>query len=236
MWVITNSKRNYIVYCHVFSNNKKYFGITCQGYKNRWGKGGSGYKGQLVYNAIEKYGWYNTKHYILFKNLTEEEAEQKEIELIARYNTTDRRYGYNVSAGGDTPLLIGANNPNSVKIICINTREVFDTMNEASIKHNVSRTCIYDCCIGKQKTAGDCRWAYYDDYIKDPDKYNELKYDDNYVKHKYKPKRVLCIETNVIYNSITEAANSVGVDRSTISKVCKGKRKTVGGYHWKYID
>ena len=109
-------------------------------------------------------------------------------------------------------------------------------MNDASIKHNVSHKCIYDCCIGKQKTAGDCCWAYYDDYIKDPDKYNELKYDDNYVKHEYKPKRVLCIETNVIYNSITEAANSIGVDRSTISKVCRGIRKTVGKLHWKYID
>lgn len=310
MLVITNNERNYIVYCHVFSNDKKYFGITCQGWKKRWGKGGIGYKGQLVYDAIEKYGWYNTKHYILFKNLTEEEAEQKEIELIARYNTTDRRYGYNVSAGGDTPLLTGANNPNSVKIVCINTEEVFDTINEAAIKYNLCSKCISDCCKGKQSIAGNhpetgermiwqyydewlaapkkhiidytktesekrvvcietgiiynnmveaaksinvkrscissvCRgkqrtsggyhWAYYDDYIKDPDKYNKLKH-NNCNKPNNKPKRVLCVETNVIYNSITEAANSVGVYRTNVGGACRGEQKTAGGYHWKYIN
>lgn len=124
----------------------------------------------------------------------------------------------------------------SVKVVCINTGEVFDTMNDACIKYNISHKCIYDCIKGKQHIAGGCCWAYYDDYIKDPDKYNKLKYDDNYIGHECKPKKILCVEAGVIYNSITDAANSVGVDRSTISKVCRGKRKTTGGYHWQYID
>lgn len=293
---------------------KKYFGITCQGYKKRWGKGGINYKGQLVYNAIEQYGWCNIKHYILFKDLTREEAEQKEIELIARYNTTDRRYGYNVSAGGDTPLLIGANNPNSIKIVCINTGEVFETINEAADKYNICRKCISDCCKdkqsiagnhpdtgermiwqyydewliapkehiidytkaesekrvvcietgiiynnmveaaksikvkrscissvcrGKQHTSGGYHWAYYDEYIKDPDKYNKLKYNNcNKLNNNSnnKSKRVLCVETNVIYNNLTDAANSVGLSNDAVGKVCRGKRKTAGKLHWKYVD
>lgn len=41
----------------------------------------------------------------------------------------------------------------------------------------------------------------------------------------------------VVYNSISEAANDVGVDRSVISRVLsgvKGKR-TAGGYGWEYV-
>ena len=51
------------------------------------------------------------------------------------------------------------------------------------------------------------------------------------------PKRlsVQCIETKTIYKSINEASRKTGIDASSISKACKGKNKTAGGYHWKYI-
>lgn len=287
----------------MFPNGKKYIGITGAGYKKRWGKGGIGYKGQLVYNAIEKYGWYNTKHYILLKDLTREEAEQKEIELIAKHNTTDRKYGYNIAKGGSTTA------KRYRKVVCINTGEVFDSLTDATNKYNarVDQACKGNCktagvhpitkekliwqyydewlikpkqykktvkkkdieknkkryicietkevynseeeaansvninvsgissvCKGKQKTAGGYHWAYYDEYIKDPDKYDELAKQNNY--NNGKPKKVLCIETNVIYNNCSEAANSINVNRASISRVCRGERKTAGGLHWKYVD
>jgi hypothetical protein len=37
-----------------------------------------------------------------------------------------------------------------------------------------------------------------------------------------------------VYGSVAEAATSAGVDRSGITRVCKGKKKTAGGFHWKY--
>lgn len=94
----------YIVYKHTFPNNKIYIGITSQ--KNpemRWGKAGGGYKNHYpIWYAIQKYGWDNIKHDILFSDLSEDEAKQKEVELIALYNTTDHNFGYNVSPGGDS--------------------------------------------------------------------------------------------------------------------------------------
>lgn len=36
------------------------------------------------------------------------------------------------------------------------------------------------------------------------------------------------------WNSIIEASNTLKIDTSSISKVCKNKRKTAGGYVWKY--
>lgn len=38
------------------------------------------------------------------------------------------------------------------------------------------------------------------------------------------------------YLSIKSAADSLGIDSSCISKVCKGKRKTYKGYTWRYAD
>ena len=74
-------KNNYIVYMHVFPNNKKYIGITSKKPKQRW-ESGTGYRTQsLMYRAIQKYEWDNIEHKILYINLTKEEAEQKEIEL-----------------------------------------------------------------------------------------------------------------------------------------------------------
>lgn len=37
------------------------------------------------------------------------------------------------------------------------------------------------------------------------------------------------------WTSITEAANSLEIHRSTISRVLRGKNKTAGGFYWKYI-
>ena len=49
-------------------------------------------------------------------------------------------------------------------------------------------------------------------------------------------KAVLCVEANVIYCSQAEAGKTIGINPSHISACCKGKRKTAGGFHWKYID
>lgn len=50
-------------------------------------------------------------------------------------------------------------------------------------------------------------------------------------------KRVLNIDTNTVFNSLKEAAKSCGLSQGdTISLCCKGKVKTAGGYHWRFIE
>lgn len=49
----------------------------------------------------------------------------------------------------------------------------------------------------------------------------------------YKPVR--CIELNTIYHSIAEAGGRLNLDKSSIGKVCRGERKTTGGYHWEFV-
>ena len=100
--------KTWFVYVHIFPNGKKYFGITSKiNPEWRW-ENGSGYTEDhqpIMYNAIQKYGWENVKHEILFSELTKEEAENKEKELIKQYKTNCKRYGdlygYNMTDGGE---------------------------------------------------------------------------------------------------------------------------------------
>ena len=49
-------------------------------------------------------------------------------------------------------------------------------------------------------------------------------------------KRVQCVETGEIFESASEAARKIpGTTQSKICMVCRGQRKTCGGYHWQYV-
>lgn len=99
-------EKNYNVYMHKLKkDNRKYIGITKQKVKKRW-QNGLGYKhSTYFYNAIQKYGWDNFEHIILYDNLTKKEAENKEKELIELYKTTKKGYGFNINEGGFSPII-----------------------------------------------------------------------------------------------------------------------------------
>ena len=99
---------------HITPNNKRYVGITSQKPNRRW-RNGNGYKeNQYFTNAINKYGWNNIQHIIVRCGLSLEEALVAEKSLIKHYKSADRKYGYNITTGGDISgiPLRGKLNPN----------------------------------------------------------------------------------------------------------------------------
>ena len=147
----------------MFPNNKKYIGLTGQEPLKRWGVNGAGYKYQdKMFNAIMYYGWKNVKHYILYKNLTQNEAIKLEKEMIAKYNTTDPQYGYNTSEG-----------ELKTEVICLNTGRVYKNAVEAAKAYEgiTTRKDIRACCKSKidyagidPKTNEPLKWMKYYDY------------------------------------------------------------------------
>lgn len=113
----------YTIYIHKNKiNGKVYIGQTCQKPEKRWNNGRGYETSPRFYNAILKYGWDNFEHIILYTNLTLEEANQKEQELIKFYNSTDENFGYNITHGGknfhhseETKKKIGESNSISQK-------------------------------------------------------------------------------------------------------------------------
>ena len=141
-------------------------------------------------------------------------------------------------------------------IICIDTGEIFDSVKSAASSVGISHSCVSMALNGKTKTAGGYRWSY----LNPDDKFSEerrknLGYNiDNAAKsaeevekrasrlrgkkrenhNSYKP--VFCVETGRIFVSVKIAAESVGITPCFLSKVLHGKKKTAGGYHWKFAE
>lgn len=49
-------------------------------------------------------------------------------------------------------------------------------------------------------------------------------------------KSVLCVELNLVFDTMTDACKTLRIDVSGIAKCCKGQRKSAGGYRWRYND
>lgn len=75
------------VYKHTSPSGGIYIGITKQNPIVRWNNGFGYKRNPHFYNAIQKYGWNNFQHEIIFSNLTQEEAENYEKIFIAKYRT-----------------------------------------------------------------------------------------------------------------------------------------------------
>ena len=227
----------YYVYKHTFPNGKVYIGITSQDLYKRW-RNGNGYKGcTLMHKAIQKYGWENIKHEILFSGLTKQQAEQKEIELISYYNSTNKEFGYNIENGGNT---IGTHAEqtkkkiadfNKGRVLPLETRKKISekhkgVFTESQRENHWSKTGTYKPVSGYYHHSTETK--------------NKLKEFRNKNKDKYN-KQVLQIDKltgQVIatFESASLAGAELEIDRSCISKVCRGERATAGGYRWEYLN
>lgn len=49
-------------------------------------------------------------------------------------------------------------------------------------------------------------------------------------------KQVICVETDVIFDSVVDAAKSINRKPCSLVDALKGRHETCGGFHWKYKD
>ena len=64
---------------------------------------------------------------------------------------------------------------------------------------------------------------------------DKLKEHNENLDRTYQQKRVLNVDTEEVFNSIKEAAAKYNLKETHISRVCRGKRKTTGGFRWEYL-
>lgn len=163
----------YCVYKHTSPSGKMYIGITKQKPKYRWGRG-SGYRtNEYFMRAIRKYGWDNFTHEVLLSGLSESEACKVEQELIAKYRTTDERYGYNHSTGGDNTFAGTHTDQHEGKSARARTIRQYtkdgEFVREWSASTEINRvlgihyTNIIKCCTGVIKFSGGFVWMYAED-------------------------------------------------------------------------
>lgn len=216
---------SYKVYVHINKiNGKLYIGQTSEDNpENRYKNGKNYMRCPYFHNAILKYGWDNFEHIILVDDVTKEQADIIEKELIKKYKTTNPRFGYNLMDGGSN----GKHNKKSIEKMKLNHADVSGKNNPMSNKHHSEKS--------KQKMS-EHRPSYVGEnnpnYGKECSKLAKEKSSEI----NSKPVLQMDDNKNVIkrWNSASEAGRELKISICDISRVCVNLRGTAGGFRWKF--
>ena len=229
--------KKYCVYVHTNKvNGKRYVGITCQRPEDRW-KNGSPYRRcPYFYKAIRKYGWNGFMHDVLFNGLTRDDAVEWERLLIKEWKCAEHDYGYNIALGGE-----------GQEMYSLSMRK---KMSESALKRNQDPTKFANICEGNRKRWADA--AEHDKiskglksyYAKNPDRHERISEERKhyFAEHPEKKKTRAVVQLSKagevikVWSNMTEAAQQFGTNSQNISAVCNGRRRTAGGYIWRYSD
>ena len=162
---------------------------------------------------------------VIRKALTGLKRNRKSIEK--QMATKNARYG---NGRGKNYLGTAAK-----KVRCNETGDVFLSIAEANRWAETSK--VGECCNGHRAHAGrhpvtkqQLSWSFVDSSEK------VTVFCDTERKKIKTIQKIICIETQQIYNSASEASRETGVATCNILRVCRGERKTAGGFHWKFKE
>lgn len=151
-----------------------YVGITGKGAIHRWSKG---YRHcTKFYHAIKKYGWNGFDHRVLVDNITKEEAEEIEMNLISDLMLQCDLYGYNIQNGGGAPAMTdetknkiaeanrghgyrGGGSPKH-PVLCVETGQIFESCSDAARWCGSNSSHISNACRGKFEKTKGFHWKY----------------------------------------------------------------------------
>lgn len=217
----------YTIYKHTAPNGKVYIGATSLDVKDRFGRNGSKYSTQYFGEAIKLYGWDLIKHEILYEGLTKEEADYMEKEMIKKYRSNEREYGYNIAIGG----VRGEHSQL--------TREKMSKTRKGRPLSDNHRRALSDALKGKQVSESHREHlrASHLGYVMPQSQKDKISAS---CKGKgTKAVLMLDMQETVLrrFESLMEAGKAVNAKSlGNISSCCKGKRKQSYGYKWKYED
>ena len=213
-------ERKYTVYKHSSPEGKVYVGCTSTSPERRWGANGCGYKfNNTMYDDIQKFGWDNFDHDILASDICEKEAYELERQYISEYNSTDPAHGYNISTGGKGTCGVPLNEEKKAKLI----KAISGENHYLYRKHLQENT--------RQKLSEAHKGERNPSYGKPRSEETRRKIS------KGNSKKIGCVETGEIYDSIAIASMNKGLSSSScISSALTGRYETSGGYHWEYVD
>ena len=175
-------------------------------------------KAYAFQNAIGTYGADAFKWEQIDTANSTDELAQKEKDYILKYDAKDN--GYNSIGGGGIKKTVYQY---SLDGDLINT---YASLLSAGNAVKVTKSAIGQACTGVAKTCKGYVWSYLSSFpviLKDDRKKRVQQFTKNG-------------ESVREFESVTEASIITDCNKTSIAKVCRGERKTCGGYLWKYIS
>ena len=222
--------KKYVLYEHVAPDGRVYIGITSRkNPKSRW-QNGTGYSRNTYFTrAIKKYGWDNFKHIILKTDLSEEEAKKLEIEYISKFKSNQRKYGFNISSGGESKSGTVISEYQKQRIREGTKNRVFTDNGRKKLSENAKKQWSDPSHVKhlKEINTGE----------KNP-MYGRKLTDIEKKRHGAKTVVQYDMEGNFIesYISIHKASECTNISRDGISKCCKGIFRQCCGFQWKFAE
>jgi len=182
-------------------------------------------KNHKFYNALNKYGKKGFHIYTIDKSDTLKGLNHKEKEWIKILKSVENGYN-NTDGGKNGKLSEEIIKKRRKKVICLDTNEIFNSIEDASKKYNLCASRLSEVCNGKGYKAGNKEWSFYSDYCKG------LK------NKKRKYRKIICLETNEVFNTIAEISKKYNIDYSNINDYIHNhdKRTICNGFHFIYYD
>ncbi len=128
-----------------------------------------------------------------------------------------------------------ATNTFSKAIICLQTLEVFSSSKLAAENLDLNFKQISESLRDKMRSAKGYTFKYYDEsiqYTKQP--FVETKTKQQALSEKFS-KKIKCIETNQVFDSVAKAALAMNLNSATISSVARKKQEAIKGFHFEYV-
>lgn len=234
------------MYIHTSPDGKRYVGITSKKPECRWNNGKGYCENSHFTRAIDKYGWDKFAHEIIATGLSKSEACSMEQDLIAKYQTQNDKCGYNKSSGGEQGSFGVKRTPEQrekMRLAKLGTKHSDETRHKMSMSHKgVAKSrewaqrrseaqrgkTLSEDCRAKISAAVCSLWS-------DPE-YRAKLVEAHSGANSHRAQAVLCVETGEVFGCIRDACERYGVHSSAVSNVCRGKLKTTGGYHWRYVE
>lgn len=256
-------------------NHKIYVGKTISSYLSRFNEhkyhAFTSKDVNYFYNALRKYGWDNFNKYIIYqtnldsinnKNIIDTLICEKEQEFIKKFKTSNSKYGYNLTIGGDGICgyifseeakqkmsenkkgekhhNYGKRGKDSTYAIPIyqfdknfNFIKEWDCTASAAKELNLNSPNITRCITSKTGSAGGYLWVKKSEY-----------FDGYFQKYNPNPNKISNDKTVLQYSctgefikeyqSAAEAARNLHCDGSTISGAAKGKFTHGKHFIWIY--
>ena len=216
-------------------NGKVYVGQTCQKFRDRVLCHKSKLRRNKHYNSHLQRAWnkYKPKNFAfdIIQECKVSEMDALEMAWIEVYQSHLRDSGYNLTIGGGglkslpQEMVDKIREKHFVKVVLVNTGEVFDSITEARRVYGISRGSITMCCKKDRNFAGrlpDGEWMVWR-YLKEYDKEEILSFKRMAANNK---KSVICLTTKETFETVKEASAKYNVERRAISKVLNGWQKS----------